>query len=379
MKINKIAIVFMIILVIAKSTAYAKYAYQFEETIIELTRDPNPPVCSVTYSAEEMTKENVTVTITANKEIEQVSGFVLSEDKKKLSKEVSENESGMIKIRDFSGNYADIEYAVSNIDKQAPQIIGCENGQTYQSPVLLDYFDDTEIKEIIVDRYNSQLELMLHEIYSDSCFYHGIDRTDSSLTVQIKEHPANTKKYKYYLNNQLYTTTTDTNYTFTGLTKGTTYHIKVVAIDELGNVIDTSTIQGKTSYYHAIESQKSNDKFTATLEQIDYSVEKIRYAVWNGYDEKNIQWYEEKVENEEVSISCLSQHNGLYPLYTIHAYLYDNQDNVLDMIGFSIDFGTNYEKKDVSTNINEITEAGNYQIIAKDFAGNETIYSIKVE
>lgn len=378
MKIKKIAIVFLI-LVLAKSTSYAKYIYQFEETIIELTRDSDPPICSVTYSMEEMTKENVTITITANKEIEQVSGFVLSEDKKKLTKEVIENESGIVKIRDFSGNYAEVEYAVSNIDKQAPKIIGCENGQTCRSPVLLDYFDNTEIKEVIVDRYENQLELMLHEIYSDSYFYHGIDRTDTTLTVQVSQHPLNTIKYKYYINNQLYTTTTDTNYTFTGLTKGTTYSIKVEAIDEAGNILDTSMIEGKTSYYCAIESQKTNDKFAATLQQIDDSIEKIRYAVWNANDEKNIEWHETSIYDEQAQIMCAPQYNGLYPLYSIHVYLYDKQDNVLDMIGFSIDFGTNYEKIDTKTGINELTQPGNYHIIARDFAGNETIYFIKVE
>lgn len=379
MKIKKIAIALILILAITKNTAYAKYTYQFEETIIELTRDCNSPICSVAYSKEEMTNENVTITITANKEVQQVSGFVLSENKKKLTKEVPENETGIVQVRDLSGNVVQVEYAVNNIDKQAPQIIGCEDGKTYATPLLLEYEDNDEIKEVIVDRYAKNLELTLHEIYSDSCFYQGIDRTDTTLTVQVNQHPLNTKKYKYYLNNQLYTTTTDTNYTFTGLTKGTTYTIKIEAIDEEGSLLDTSEIQGKTSYYHTIESQKTNDQFIATLGQIDTSVQKIKYAVWNANDEKNIQWHEELISNGQAPIECMAQHNGLYPLYAIHAYLYDKQDHILDMVGFSVDFGTNYEKKDTQNKQNELTEAGNYQIIVRDFAGNETTYLIKVE
>lgn len=379
MKKKKIAIALILILAITKSIVYAKYVYQFEETIIELARDSNPPICSVTYSVEEMTNKNVIVTITANKEVQQISGFVLSEDKKKLTKEISKNESEMVQIRDLSGNIAEVEYTVNNIDKQAPQIIGCEDEQTYPSPLLLEYEDNDEIKEIIVDRYTENLELTLHEIYSDSCFYQGIDRTDTTLTIEVSGHPQNTKKYKYYINNQLYTTTMDTNYTFTGLTKGTTYTIKAEAIDEAGNLLDTTEIQEKTSYYHTIESQKTNDQFIATLQQIDNSVEKIKYAVWNANDEKNIKWHEESISNGQAQIMCEPQYNGLYPLYAMHAYLYDKQGNVLDVIGFSIDFGTNYEAKDTQTSLNELSEAGNYQIILKDFAGNETIYFIKVE
>ena len=66
-------------------------------------------------------------TIEADEEIEQSSGFVLSEDKKSLSKMVYVNESDKVLVKDLSGNYSEIEYNVNNIDKEPPQIIGCEN------------------------------------------------------------------------------------------------------------------------------------------------------------------------------------------------------------------------------------------------------------
>lgn len=379
MRLKKIVILLIVVLAILENNVYAKYVYHFDDTIIELTRDSNSPVCNVDYSKEEMTNENVTITITSNKEIEQVSGFELSEDKKILTKEVSKNENGMIKVRDLSGNYTEVEYNVNNIDKENPQIIGCEDGGSYQAPLLLDYSDNDEIKEIIIDRYSDNLTTSLHEIYYDSYIYNGIDRTDTSLTVNVESHPQNTKKYKYYINNQLYTTIADTNYTFTGLEKGTSYTIKIEAIDELGNVLDSIDIQGKTSYYHSIISNKTNEEFLAIFDGIDNSVSKIKYAVWNSNDANNIKWNEAKINNHQAKMSCERINNEFYPDYIIHAYMYDENNNILDVVGFSIDFGTNYENREEEINQNELTKDGNYQIMVSDFADNKTVYQIKVK
>ena len=151
--------------------SYAKYSYNFEENIIKLIRDVNPPICNVSYSTQEWTNQNVIVTITCNKEIEQVSGFELSDDKKVLTKEVSENEDGIIKIRDFYGNFSEVEYSVNNIDKEPPQIIGCENGGIYSKPLTLDYKDNVEIKEILVDKYGTGLTCSYKDVYTDTSSY----------------------------------------------------------------------------------------------------------------------------------------------------------------------------------------------------------------
>lgn len=254
--------------------SYAKYVYYFEETIVELTRDSNLPICTVSYSTEELTNENVVVTIQSNKEIEQVSGFALSEDKKTLTKEVSQNESQKIAIRDLSGNSMEMEYSVENIDKEPPQILGCSNGGIYTEPLELDYSDNEEIKEVSIDRYDYELAIIGSQDNEDV----------SQLTVYIEAHPLHTKKYRYYIHDKLYSTVTDLQYTFTSLEEDSV--IKVEALDELGNVIDTAILT--------------------------------------------------EIRKE-------------------------------------------YQPKKIIFSENNLTQSGNYQVIARDTAGNETVYYIKIQ
>ncbi len=379
MKIQRIIIIIVGLILISNST-YAKYIYQLDETILELTRDANAPICNVTYSIQEWTNQNVIVTITSNKEIEQVSGFELSENRRILTKEITENEHGLIIVRDLSGNETEVKYEVNNIDKEMPQIIGCENGGTYQKPLTLEYYDNVEIKNIEVDRYDSDLTIQHHNVYSDRSLYYGIDRTKSTLSITVTGHPKNTRKYKYYANNQLFTTTTDTSYTYTGLKKGTSYELKVEAIDAEGKILQEKKLTADTSFYGSIVSSKSSDEFTATIKELDNSVQKVRYAVWNYYDESNMKWYDTSIKNRAVQINCLPFNTNYYASYVIHVYMYDSNNNVLDVLGFSIDFKTNY-KPSIKTEIDpyNLTQSGNYQIIVSDLAGNKENYEIKVK
>lgn len=379
MKIKRIVIFFAIILILLINSCYAKYIYNFDETVITLTKDIISPVCMVSYSTQEWTNKNVIITITANEKIEQVSGFVLSQDEKVLTKEVSQNEYGKVVIRDFSGNETEVEYNVSNIDKELPKIIGCENGGTYNAPVGLDYTDNVGIKEIYVDRYDNDLSISSHGVYYDSFAYCGIDRTSSTITVQVDGHPKNTKKYRYYINNRLYTTTQDTKYIFTGLNKGTNYVIKVEAIDKNGQVLASKTVEQRTSYFGYSSSTKTSTDFCATLSAIDSSVANIRYAVWNYYDEEYKIWYEPEIKNGVAQIKFSRFNTSYYPSFVIHAYFFDANSNVLAVEGFSIDLQTGYVQNNYKVNPYKLTQSGNYQIIVNDLAGNEVIYYIKVK
>lgn len=380
LKFVKTVMIGMIAIIVFSGNVYAKYTYYFEEIIAELSRDATQPVCQVSYSIQEQTNQNVTVTIVANKEIEQVSGFELSEDRKTLIKKVTHNEGKTITIRDISGNCTTVEYRVDNIDKKPPKIIGCDDRGTYKAPLTLDYLDNDEIETIEVNQYENELILACQSIYYDCAKYYGIGKTKSEITLEVKASPPNTKKYKYYANDKLYATSTEKEYQFAGLKAGTEYLLKVQALDNLGNILDESEITTKTSYYGSIDSQKAENQFQAIFYDMESSVTNIKYAIWNVYDEKKVIWKETEIVDKKAQIDFSPFRPNNYPNYTVHAYLYDKNDEILDIVEFSIDFATQYdEQKNTEENVYEIKKAGNYEIKVIDFAGNETIYNIKVE
>ena len=85
--------------------------------------DNTAPNETIEYSTKNPTKENVTVTITSNEEIQEVEGWTLSSDKKVLTKEYSENTKETITIKDLAGNEAQANIEITNIDKTLPEII----------------------------------------------------------------------------------------------------------------------------------------------------------------------------------------------------------------------------------------------------------------
>lgn len=371
--------IFIIMFVISNcNICYCKYAYIFEENVIKLTRDDVPPKCTVSYSTQEWTNENVIVTIEADKEIEQTSGFELSNDRKKLSKISYVSESNTAIVKDLSGNYTEVEYAVNNIDKGPPQIIGVDNNNEYDAPVKLDFCDDTEIKNIFIDRYSDKLAIDYHSEFLDSDVYRNIDRTANSITVHIKDHPLNTKCYKYYINDELYMITNKTCYIYTGLKKGTEYKVKVEALDKEGDVLDSQEIIAKTSFFEIITAQKNENFFSANIINLDENVKRIKYSVNNFYNPSNIKWYEID-SGSNINIKCEKQNNKFYPSYMINVYLYDESGNILDIVQFFIDFAMNYDENNNEADEYNINIPGNYQIKVTDIAENETVYYIKVK
>ncbi len=81
--------------------------------------DKTAPTLIVTFSPEKLTNGNVTVTITSNEKIQSVKGWTLSSDKKKLTKEYSDNDIETVKVKDLVGNITTKEIKVDNIDKEA--------------------------------------------------------------------------------------------------------------------------------------------------------------------------------------------------------------------------------------------------------------------
>ena len=136
-KIKRIIFIMINIILILSLEVLAKYNYKFTLNAYKLNRDAS----EITYtlkrseSDKEYTNQDVILTINLNKPIYAIDGFTISEDRKILTKTITENEKNTITVEDVSGNKKDIFYEINNIDKIPPEIIGIENGKTYTSNV----------------------------------------------------------------------------------------------------------------------------------------------------------------------------------------------------------------------------------------------------
>ena len=83
--------------------------------------DKTTPKATVSYSTQNPTNQNVTVTITVDKEIQEVEGWELDESKKILTKEYTQNGGENVTIKDLAGNETEAVVQVYNIDRTAPE------------------------------------------------------------------------------------------------------------------------------------------------------------------------------------------------------------------------------------------------------------------
>lgn len=84
----------------------------------KFTIDKTKPEVTVKYIPEGLTNEKVLVTITANEDIRPVDGWTLSDDKRVLSKEFTENTEETVEIVDIAGNITEAKINVTNIDRE---------------------------------------------------------------------------------------------------------------------------------------------------------------------------------------------------------------------------------------------------------------------
>jgi len=111
--------------------------------------DKTVPTLSVKYSSTEKTNSDVTVTITANEEIQEVSGWTLSTDKKKLTKTYSKNTTEEIVVKDLVGNETKEKITISNIDKTALTLsVKYSSTEKTNSDVTVTITANREIQEV---------------------------------------------------------------------------------------------------------------------------------------------------------------------------------------------------------------------------------------
>lgn len=379
LKILKIILICIIINLIFSRNLYAKYNYKYNINAFSLARDNSEIIYNIirTGDESEYTNKDVLLNINFNKEIENVDGFEISEDKKTLTKLIKENETDTITVEDVSGNKKEVYYNINNIDKIPPEILGIDNGKIYNSNVEIDYKDNVKIKEIFVDKYSS-LYWPFYPDYYETNFYKGIDVTSKKIDVNIHRHPKNTKYYMYYLNNVLKAKSEKSNYSFIGLAPGTNYTIKVDAVDKDGNVLESVTNIIKTKYFADLKATRNdiNKTFTLNLTGIDSRVKNV-YGIefTNANNHKYINTTINPDRSLTATFSALDVTGTLLnDYYYFHLQFYDEGNrNLLETVCCNIIFNSNYVKNEtLPIDPYNLIQNGNYQIIVTDVAGNQT-------
>lgn len=90
------------------------------QNTIKLTVDTVLPKVTVNYSTTNYTKNNVVVTVTANKAMKEVNGWSLSDDKTTFTKTYTSNKEEKVTFTDLLGRTVEVTISVKNIDKISP-------------------------------------------------------------------------------------------------------------------------------------------------------------------------------------------------------------------------------------------------------------------
>ena len=384
-----LSIIIMSIFYMIIQFSLAKYNYKISVDAFEFTRDTSLPIASVSYSTKEPTNNPVTITIKVDKDILGVEGFVWNEENKTLTKTVKENEENKLILEDLSGNKTEISYKVDWIDKINPEILGIENGKTYNVPVDILYKDNVGIKSVEVQNYG-YLEIEFNGISYDTEKKYAFDYTDSTCRLRVVQKPRETVKFRYYCNDKLCIETEEEEYTYKNLEKDIEgIKFTVEAIDENGNVIEKREEKGRTANYKNVNINKNDAGATVNLGGIDSKVKSVRYYVWERGNQATTQvGYETLVNNSSANLSFqIKDFNNKKCVYTMHIYTVDFDGTLSLVNGIDIEIGKNYnpnleEKEEIierPANVNRLEQKGRYIIKVVDLAGNETKYTIRID
>lgn len=371
--------VFIIIFCLSNQI-YAKYNYKIVLDAFYLNRDNSEIIYQIEKSVPdgEYTNKDVILRIVSNKEIEEVEGFELDESRTTLTKTVSENEEKNVVLEDLSGNKKQVSYVVSNIDKEPPRIIGIEDGQTYNQKLALEYEDNVGIKDIKIDKYDTNLQISCLEDYYDIGNYKKIDVLGNQIHIDVTKHPKGTRAYKFYLNNVLKATTEQAQYTFKGLTNATTYTIKVEAVNENDEVIDSVSKSIKTKCFTGLTAQRNGDNFTVKITGIDSRVNVGFCALWHQNTSNQKITYPSINSDRSITLSFNAYEvdgtkcSGYY-YFHLQLYNYSNT-NLNEIICMNIKFNNSSSSTTTEEIIDSsvLDKSGNYEITVTDLAGNQT-------
>ncbi|WP_297238769.1 hypothetical protein, partial [uncultured Faecalicoccus sp.] len=292
------------------------------EGLKEQVKDTEAPEVKVTYSnknGSQVTKEDVTVTLTANEDIQDIEGWTRV-DSKTLQKVHSENGKFNVTVKDLAGNETKVKYEVKRIDKVAPVIEGVKDGEVTNKDVEFTVKEQS-ISKIIIDEkeYNEKNApkkvsgegkhtiKVVDKAGNETSVSFTIDQTAPKFTVKeeskgydgvysklsLKLYDAHKVDYveingkKKDLSDNQWSDLNDQN---AGYKEGKN---TVVLYDVAGNSAEFTFIYDKTGPTVTVkDSSVEKDGYYSRLDLKLYDANKIDYAEINGkrFELTNNQW-----------------------------------------------------------------------------------------
>lgn len=375
-KITKsIFIFFIIFLYIIGIEVNAKYTFEINEEIINLTRDTRVAGYVINYSTTNLTNQNITVTVTFDKAIDTLNGFEKLDDYT-FRKTYAQNIDEYVNYIDYSGNIGRLNVVIRNIDKVMPQINGLTS--TLKAPLNLTYTDNVGVQSVEVEKYSSYFAFEVLDGYYDTATKSGMDILNTLIKVRITNKPVGTKKFKYYVNDVLQVISVKPSYIFKNLTTNTNNVIKIQAIDENGNVLGEQSKKVKTFCFDSMYGWKTSTYAVFDFGNIDSKVSRIDVGVWNDNSPSNVVWYNTNYDASTRNLTyyfylnSFAYRNDNY-IYRLHFYFKDASGNTIAVVPANVQIGVTAPEEEsiIVENVNKITSAGNYKITVIDMAGNK--------
>ena len=172
-----------------------EYGFDGEATATVNWIDNEGPKATVSYSIENITNQDIEVTITTDEAIEnQIDGWDFTNDSNtEMKKTYSQNVEEKITIQDELGNTSEVNISIKNIDKMTPQISGVENGKTYEEAVTPNVTDENLEKITltkdgnVVSSYTNGQKITGNGQYVLTATDKAGNETTVQFTIQTKE------------------------------------------------------------------------------------------------------------------------------------------------------------------------------------------------
>lgn len=378
---KRIIIFFIVSMFLLENCVSAYFRFENTFNVFSLNRNKVPANVSVLYSNMFPTNQDVEVNIEFDKVISIIgdtAGMTFSEDGKKLTKTIEENESNTLLIRDEDYNYQEVIYNVNWIDKQPPIITGAEDGKIYNQNIHLDYSDNIGVKEIYSDYYSDNFS-----IYDDSYDFYETDNlrivtaNRNVIVAHVLSNPKEIEKYNYYIDGTLSATTHDKLYVFKEFDSTIeSHHIVVEGLDRYGNVVDTKETYRRTLPVDGISIGNNLGKEYIGIRGVPEGLQKISAYIWVWGHADSMLKVTPRLTNEgfylvEVSMANHKNYSGRYIVKFEMEYLENGITKTENIIG-SFSMPNKFKELNYDGLPNDFTENGKYYIRCSDEAGNES-------